>query len=183
MTFDEVYMSAVALLIDIIYKIIDDISLIWITCTIILPKCLIPFNSYHNKKSSGSHNHPQKSNWIRRMEFGNDKRPMLLWFRRAPLELVCIYSDILTGPLFAKQKYVLPPNLVAKSASLVAARVLVMMTITPLKLTEISAAMLRRRLSNCERLEKCKPESHGFETSWDLAARRVTGWWMEARSL
>ena len=44
------------------------------------------------------------------------------------------------------------------------------------------AAVLPRCLSNLERLEKFKPESHSFETSRDLTIRCLIGYWNRAQT-
>ena len=57
----------------------------------------------------------------------------------------------------------------------------IIMTVSLWILTGISAALLPRCLSSLRAIEKAKPESRGFETSWDLAVRRPSAWWLEAQ--
>ena len=66
--------------------------------------------------------------------------------------------------------------------SLESARSDVVMIVSLWNLTNLSATLLSRCLSNLERLEKSKPESRGFESLGDLAVRRPPAYWIEAHA-
>ena len=66
------------------------------------------------------------------------------------------------------------------SWSLEGASLVVLMIVSLWNLAAILAALLSMCLSNLERLKMFKPETHGFATSRDLAARRPPAWWIKA---
>ena len=67
------------------------------------------------------------------------------------------------------------------SWSLEAARLDVAMVVSLWHLTGTSAAVLPRYLPNFRAIGKVHTESRGFETSRDLAVRRLTAQWIEAQ--
>ena len=103
---------------------------------------------------------------------------LLLWYMK---RLLCYRWTILpvgetdTGPLFTKGMDVLPPNLVNSRSREIGCY------------NDCTALKFDRHLGRGARqiskhLEKSKPESHGFETSRDLAVRRPSAWWIEAQT-
>ena len=66
--------------------------------------------------------------------------------------------------------------------SLEAAKFDVIMIVSLYNLWGISAALLRRACQISKRWEKFKPESRGFDTSWDFAVIRPSVWWIEVQN-
>ena len=81
-----------------------------------------------------------------------------------------------SGPLFAKRW----TSYRQISLSIEAARLDVILFVSFLNSTGISAELLPSCLSNFRAIERYRPESRSFESLWDLGVRYLTSWWIQA---